>query len=299
MENNCHYLSSYGILKSCTHYYNLDESKIFDETNIKYGDSIFVKIAFLTNFIESCLINLKVPIVLVSGNGDWYISDTIFSTDTNAERILNYRVILDSPIILKWFTINCFISDVKIVNLPYGLDYHTLSKNAYLWWGEKLTPIQQENNLLEIVKSSVHFTKRNKPIYGCFHFFPNRGDRIEAIKNIQPNLIYYEPNPVLREIIWKNQTEFAFVASPYGNGPDCIRTWEALILGCIPIVKKSLMTPLYKDLPVLIVDNWSDITLELLNTTIAHFSQMTFNYDKLSLSYWVREIKEAGKFGTI
>ena len=43
----------------------------------------------------------------------------------------------------------------------------------------------------------------------------------------------------------------------------------------------------FEDLPVLMVNNWSDITEELLNQTIADFSNKTFNYDKLRLKYWV------------
>jgi hypothetical protein len=42
-----------------------------------------------------------------------------------------------------------------------------------------------------------------------------------------------------RAIELYEKINYAFVASPYGGGPDCHRTWEALILGCIPIVKSS------------------------------------------------------------
>jgi hypothetical protein len=34
--------------------------------------------------------------------------------------------------------------------------------------------------------------------------------------------------------------KYSFVLSPYDNGIDCIRTYEALILGCIVIMKKKL-----------------------------------------------------------
>ena len=58
-----------------------------------------------------------------------------------------------------------------------------------------------------------------------------------------------------------------FVASPPGNGLDCIRTWEALYQGVIPIVKRSPLDPLFNRLPVLIVDRWTD--LFFLDQTLA------------------------------
>jgi hypothetical protein len=67
---------------------------------------------------------------------------------------------------------------------------------------------------------------------------------------------------------------------------DCHRTWEALILGSIPILKSKEFANMFKDLPVLFVDDWSDINQQLLDDTIEKFKNMTFNYDKLTLEYW-------------
>jgi hypothetical protein len=77
--------------------------------------------------------------------------------------------------------------------------------------------------------------------------------------------------------------------SPAGGGIDCHRTWEAVLLGCIPIVKRFNVPhdKVYDDLPILVVDNWSDITQQLLYNTIREFKNKNFNYDKLKLSYWV------------
>ena len=37
------------------------------------------------------------------------------------------------------------------------------------------------------------------------------------------------------------------------------------------------------------VNEWSDITQELLDKTIIEFKNKTFNYDKLSLQYWTKQ----------
>jgi hypothetical protein len=83
-----------------------------------------------------------------------------------------------------------------------------------------------------------------------------------------------------------NMIDYAFVVSPHGNGLDCHRTWEALCLGCIPIVKTSGLDPLFEDLPVWIVNSWSDVTEENMKAKINEFRERTFRYERLELSYW-------------
>ena len=114
---------------------------------------------------------------------------------------------------------------------------------------------------------------------------------MDAISQIPKNLVFYEPTKLLREQTWINQSKYSFVISPHGNGLDCHRTWEALALGCIPVVKTSGLDPLFKDLPVLIVGSWSDINPKLLKKTLLTFKKSTFNYEKLQLSYWINNIK--------
>lgn len=50
-----------------------------------------------------------------------------------------------------------------------------------------------------------------------------------------------------------------FVISPPGNGLDCHRTWEAIYLGCIPIVLRSALAEEFtRNLPIFAVDDWGD-----------------------------------------
>ena len=59
------------------------------------------------------------------------------------------------------------------------------------------------------------------------------------------------------------------------------------MLGCIPIVKKSGLDPLYDGLPVLIVNEWSDVSVDLLTKTVDAFENQEFNLNKLTLQYWI------------
>ncbi|MEW9836648.1 hypothetical protein [Mesorhizobium marinum] len=56
--------------------------------------------------------------------------------------------------------------------------------------------------------------------------------------------------------IWRQYARYPLVLSTHGNGLDCHRTWELLLLGCIAVTKTSSLDPLYKGLPVAILDDW-------------------------------------------
>ena len=86
---------------------------------------------------------------------------------------------------------------------------------------------------------------------------------------------------------------FAFVLSPHGNGLDCHRTWEAIALGCIPVVKTSPLDRLFSGLPVLIVNSWSDLNESLLSETVDRFQDTIVPSElpeKLKLDYWTSRI---------
>ena len=58
--------------------------------------------------------------------------------------------------------------------------------------------------------------------------------------------------------IHKLMRKTMFVPSPAGNGMDCHRTWEALYLGCVPVVVKSEFCG-DESWPILVVDDWTEL----------------------------------------
>ena len=86
----------------------------------------------------------------------------------------------------------------------------------------------------------------------------------------------------------KQMSDFKFSLSPRGYGPDTYRTWEALMVGSIPIVHTSQLDSLYADLPIVIVDNWETITQEFLEKKYKEITSKKWPIDKLFMEYWVR-----------
>ena len=80
-----------------------------------------------------------------------------------------------------------------------------------------------------------------------------------------------------------------FCICPRGNGIDTHRLWEALYLGCIPIVLESEILGCYAGLPILVVRNWE----ELFDMDFSHWSETVrsrrYDLRPLAISHWVHE----------
>ncbi len=91
-------------------------------------------------------------------------------------------------------------------------------------------------------------------------------------------------------------TRYSFVASPPGNGLDCHRTWEAMYLGCVPIVLRSHMTQTYEllGLPVWVVDSFEelrDLSEEQLQAKYLELSPK-FESEAMWAKYWISRIRD-------
>ena len=83
-----------------------------------------------------------------------------------------------------------------------------------------------------------------------------------------------------------------FVFSPRGNGVDCHRTWEALYLRTIPIVKKSTHMKEFEDLPIFFVDNWEEVCYTNLEQFYYKVKNNLYDLSKMKISYWKNLINE-------
>lgn len=88
---------------------------------------------------------------------------------------------------------------------------------------------------------------------------------------------------------WRDLGMHRFALAPAGNGRDCHRLWEALLVGTIPIVlKKQQENDLHAGLPILVVENWTDLSMSLLNATWhAYNARGGWLFAKLFAPYWI------------
>lgn len=82
-----------------------------------------------------------------------------------------------------------------------------------------------------------------------------------------------------------------FVFCPRGNGIDTHRLWETLYVGSIPIVKYEDAHELFTDLPILFINDWSEISEDFLNRKYMEIIHREWNLEKLKITYWTNLIK--------
>lgn len=290
-ESHCHYVGSRGLLKSCDHRSPNPRSSLrfvewdIQPHKIKDGDSIYICSSALSDFVNRWLPQIQTRFILVSGDSDNKIPvESLSSQDFD-------RLTADTRLIV-WFSQNLLFSPKshkKVKFLPIGLDYHTIANNN-VHWGPRSSPKIQEKLLFAVVKKARPLAERRPTAYTTFHFAIHRGCRQQAFDQIPKDLVYYEPHNIPRLQSWNRQIEYAFVVSPPGEGLDCHRTWEALCLGCIPIMISTPLDELFDGLPVLIVNAWSDVSRELLDRTVAEYGTKEWCLDKLQLKYWVDKV---------
>lgn len=291
-EIKCTWVSSRGLLKSC-HRHNKNpkssdrhiDSELLD--GVKDYDIVHIcSWLTITRFVREFVPKLTKKVVIVTNDSDF--DAPIFEKpvgpgdDIAKEEILAF---LESDLCVHWFTQNCTLTHPKVSPIPIGMDYHTMAGQH--------PPVEQEQALNQIRNNSPPLEKRHLLCYGNYQFGMNNKyytqERIDCLEQVPKELCYYEPHYTTRYQCWFNQSQCCFVLSPAGGGMDCHRTWEALLLGCIPILRRlnPAFDKLFDDLPVLMVDKWSDIDEELLKKTIIEFRTRQFNMDKLKLQYWV------------
>lgn len=289
LENLNKFVSSRGILKSCNHHNrlplssstNLDDDLLKDHRSFS---SIYICSTSLSLFSQKYLDKIEYPFILVSG-------DSVLKIDENFLNQPEISRIIDHPLLVKWYAQNLTTrSFKKVKNLPIGLDYHTDASKT-IFTSKKSNALQQESKLLSVLSKSKLFNNRTAKFYSNFHFQLERGDRKSCFEMVQGSHVYYEPQFLERHDCWINQTNFQFILSPEGVGVDCHRTWEALALCSVPIVVGKALLPLFEDLPVIVLEDWSLCTQDQLDYYTEWAQYETFDFTSLFLSFWVDKIR--------
>jgi len=92
---------------------------------------------------------------------------------------------------------------------------------------------------------------------------------------------------------WQQLHEAKFILCPSGLGYDTYRSWEALVMGAIPVLetyyRQDGFYRVYDDLPVLWVDHYDNVTPSLLEEAYPRILSKAHEYkfEKLTNQWWV------------
>jgi hypothetical protein len=259
-----------GHFKKSTHAFNNSQtSKILD--NLKAGDIIYVQYGVTDSFLKKVHPKITKPYFLISHFGDEIID----------KRHLQF---LNDPKIIRWYAHNIDLDHEKLTPTPHGIGNR--------FWLKKI----RCSNYEEILSNTASFdTPREDTVYMNFNAGTYTKERTLAFNSLKDKAYTRHEGPVEFQKYIEQLKKHRYCLSPAGNGVGCVRTWEALLMGCIPILRPmNKLTnayakgydSLYEGLPVIIVKEWSEVTPEFLSRKLEEFEHMDLKLEKIYFPYW-------------
>lgn len=236
--------------------FSLDENGynlINDVTDIL---KIFVKIDLINVFFDKYLPQTK--FILFTHNGDLPITS----------EHLKY---LNNDNLLHWFGQNVMVNHNKLSSIPIGI-------------ANEIWPHGNESIINDVINNN--HIKENL-LYINFDINTNRYERSKCLEILNSKQLFLSEKKSFNDYLIDVSKSY-FVVSPNGNGVDCHKTWESLYLKTIPIVTKSINIDFYKDLPIIILNDWNELDITKLNQELYNKLWGTFNIDELNFTKYIK-----------
>ena len=201
----------------------------------------------------------------------------------------NAKKILASDTIKRWvveqtpFFGESIINSSKVLLLPTGLCQKQFENNR----GEELLNLTSnvDNNNWQQRKSRVLF---------CFSPHGGHLTRAEwiayASSNASCDMCDVCNGTQSNAELWQLYKEYKFIASPLGNGPDCGRTWEILLLGAVPIIASFPGALAYQRYPfstsnAILINNVTEVNAHNTSHWESYASPINSSSSKIILSH--------------
>jgi hypothetical protein len=222
---------------------------VFEPNAIQLNDFLFLNLDYFEQFI--LILNQSKPLkkfILITHN-----SDQTF-TSQHLNQIKSY--------ISHVYAINSSIQDHLVTPIPLGFVDSTYKphNNFELIANKKL-----EKTILCYMNFAINTNPKKRE--ECYNIF------------VDQNWLCKE-SKILPEDFYNQVARSKYVLSPEGTGIDCHRIYESIYLSSIPVLKTSELDYFYEKLPVLIVNDWNEITKIYLDDK--------YLYLKTKLDQWIK-----------
>lgn len=241
-------------------------------TLIKDGDIVFLEPHLAHNFFP-LFNNTNSSFVLITHNSDYSAPGP-------------FKDFLQSHKILAWFASNPDYAHAKLHPIPIGF------ANGH-WGHGDMTLITAAHK-----SSRRPYSARKNLLYLNFAAWTNknvRGHLETKFRSFPEVLIRTDRVPFSTYL--NDLGDSKFVLSPRGNGLDCHRTWEAFLMGAVPIVMKSTLDPLFHKTQAFLVDSWDSVTEKTLRTLASNQTDKLIPKVLLAKFWFIKLVAYSGKRG--
>lgn len=196
----------------------------------------------------------------------------------------DYEHILKDPNLMHWFATNAGLQHEKLTAIPVGVEYNL--------------NLAQRKTFEDAMHADI---AKDKNVYcGYFtvhHWVEERQRCLDAMKHTGLTM---ENRVSYREYLLELKRH-RFCLCPIGNGIDTFRLWEALYMGCVPIItrrinKERVLVEQYKHdniysrIPKLKIDYWEDLNPGILTEEL--YKNLYFKSEILDFNYWRRKVND-------
>ena len=258
-------------------------------------------------------------IVLVVHNGDETLDAAL-------------EVYLEHPRLAAFFTQNCGLGGPlphrKVVCIPIGLEPRQFSMHGWrpeTLMGSMVAGLQGRSPLDNLAAPRFAFAAWSVGTYraerepllamlevgGAHHALHVEEEPPPLPNPDRPAPSNYPPGPFSfvtiggggqLEHYHRHMLRHSAVLAPRGNGLDTLRAWEALYLGRVVVTKNSTMDAVFADLPVVVLQDWQQLSEGLVREHVQFFSSAEgrgkLAPGKLYMYYWACELgRAAGRAG--
>ena len=239
---------------------------------------IFVKTELLKDIIERVndrSIILPDNFILLTHNSDINITDSIAD-----------QVLIALPKIKSWYAQNMLCDNINVHPLPIGL----------------ANPKWEHGRISRFQKVSKQNLEKTEMVYVNFNIATNIHYRKDCLRQLGLKInTVYPDNPsalshnafalATQEKYLEDMARCYFTVSPFGNGADCHKTWEAIYMKSIPIVIKTTMSSRFKvmGIPMLILNDWSEYKDLELSGSLYQKTWNNFKPEEMDFKYFISQ----------
>lgn len=259
-------VSGVNLAKWCNKKFKPTAYDLSYDTSISENDVWFIKRDFLPEFFS--ILPRECPkITVVTQHSDFELDDVVMTVKPTC--------------VVKVFSPNNVCTLPSSVPIPLGLG-PPFGRGAPL--AEDISKVdtrKERNKLLYVNFRYQTYQSERKPLWDMFQ---KENYKWVTIGSIDTNYDVF--GTYLNSLV-----QHKFSLCPRGNGIDTHRLWESLYCRTIPIVKRHIANRTFEDLPILFVDDWSQITEDFLHNEYERMKTIKWNYSKLSASWWGKQFR--------
>jgi hypothetical protein len=252
------YVTGMGLRNRCHLIY--DEFQKDSANKItQHNQVVFVKADFIYDFFINIAKDIRFKFKLITHNSDLSINE-------------NHATLLNYSNLIRWYAQNVDIYHPKLTSIPIGI--------ANARWGH--------GNISALKEVESLHTQKTNLLYCNFDSSTNQANRSQLYNQFaNQDFAHVSQRKTFREYLTDVKSS-RYVLSPAGNGIDCHRLWETLLMRSIPVVENSINISFYKHLPILIADDWRQVNEQFLREKLHQLQNTT--PQECYLDYWIKKI---------